>query len=321
MTTSSEILPPTELQTIPANPLAQPTRKPRGKIAELPEALRNELNQMLNDGVPYKRVADHMNATHKLDLNTTNNHRRSKTPITPVGVSSSFSSSSSNPPPVEVESSALKVQSSPSAATSLPSVNSDPEIRINPGPSVNETPSSPQIENPNASAICDLPSAISEPTPMAYSNTENPFPCPEEEGRGEGERSGPQLENSPSADEVTSRTPPDLKTEHYTLNTDPHHPNLLTCQCCRADLPPLLPDGQRPSPFCPKCRSALRHPATLKFYCPTCRGDIRDIWNDDVRTSDNCPRCHAHLPPPPIWPPQSPPPQSSGIPGQLSHAE
>jgi hypothetical protein len=61
-----------ETQTLPASPLGDLPRKPRGKIASLPKARREEINRMLEDGATYKTVADHMNATHNLDLNTSN---------------------------------------------------------------------------------------------------------------------------------------------------------------------------------------------------------------------------------------------------------
>jgi hypothetical protein len=52
--------------------MLEPPRKPCGKIAELPETLRTEINRILNDGSTYKRIADRMSAAHRLDPNTIN---------------------------------------------------------------------------------------------------------------------------------------------------------------------------------------------------------------------------------------------------------
>jgi hypothetical protein len=242
---------------------------------------------------------------------------------------------------VEVESSALNVQSSLSAGASvqnsIPPAGSDSEnCKLNtenfppPAGEGQGEGSSQAIENQKSdSDICvnPCPSVVensdSEHCTLNTENSVSPsFPSPggEGQGQGEGERSDPTLENRINPESsITSESPCDSTPLRLCVenSVSPQienrksafenlvHPDLVTCQCCNTDLPPLLPDGQRPSPFCPKCRSALRHPATLKLYCPSCRGDIRSIWHDDVRTSDNCPRCYAHLPPPPIWPPLS----------------
>ena len=171
-----------------------------------------------------------------------------------------------------------------------------------------------EIENSNASAICDLPSAISEPT--ADSNTENRI-NPESSITAES-----PCDSAPSRLCVENSVSPPIETQKSKIENSPH-PDLLTCASCNAHLPPLHPDGQRPSPFRPKCRWALRHPATLKFYCPTCRGSIHNIWDQDnnVRTSDTCPRCYSDLPPPPIWPPLPASTKSPETTGQLAHAE
>ena len=74
------------------------------------------------------------------------------------------------------------------------------------------------------------------------------------------------------------------------------------CHSCHAPLPPLLPNGERPHTNCQNCRAALRHPATLHFYCPSpkCGGRMYSIFQDDQRIADHCPHCSIKLPP---WPP------------------
>src|SRR4051812_26378644 len=73
--TATEILDPITVAPAPVSapaPLPPATRRPRGKIAELPKPLRDELNRLLENGSTYDQTAEHMNTTHGLDLNTTN---------------------------------------------------------------------------------------------------------------------------------------------------------------------------------------------------------------------------------------------------------
>ena len=72
------------------------------------------------------------------------------------------------------------------------------------------------------------------------------------------------------------------------------------CHFCHADLPPLLADGQRPSPLCQRCGTALHSPQNRHLYCPSCGSDLRLIIVGDRRTLPICPSCEALLPP---WPP------------------
>jgi hypothetical protein len=97
------------------------------------------------------------------------------------------------------------------------------------------------------------------------------------------------------------------------------HPDLLNCADCHAALPPLLPNGERPNPFCPNCWTPLRPPATLHLYCPACRDSIRQIWQDDThRTSDMCPICCAALPPVALVLKKPSPPQPAPEPARVA---
>jgi len=93
----------------------------------------------------------------------------------------------------------------------------------------------------------------------------------------------------------------------------PGHPGTVEeCHYCRQELPPLLPNGQRPFTHCEKCGTALRPPETRHLYCPTCHGRLHNIFDGDRRTSDHCPHCAATLPPVP--PPPEPTPATDESP-------
>jgi hypothetical protein len=177
----------------------------------------------------------------------------------------------------------------------------------------NPAPCAPQSE---ASAICNSPSG-SDPTRSDESAICN-LPSALE----------PRKHNTTPASDPADSTS-DIRVNpcpSVVENPEFIHSDLQNCYRCKAELPPLLPNGERPDPFCPKCRTSLRHPATLKFYCPKCRNSIRNIWHDDfTRTSDICPICQTDLPPVDLlnksWPPKpatAPPPP---VPTELAHAE
>jgi len=71
------------------------------------------------------------------------------------------------------------------------------------------------------------------------------------------------------------------------------------CHECRALLPPLLPSGERPSPYCNKCDTPLRPPGSLIEYCPKCRHVLQELNANGTRPTPECLYCNKTLPPPP----------------------
>jgi len=60
----------TDIQNTPLNPqnlapinVLKRKRRPHGKIAELPKALRDQINQMLDDGFSYRKIAEKLKAS------------------------------------------------------------------------------------------------------------------------------------------------------------------------------------------------------------------------------------------------------------------
>jgi hypothetical protein len=212
-----------------------------------------------------------------------------------------------------------------SAICNLPSAIAPTDQPLEPDPA---TPRPPSEEPP----ICDLPFP-EIPLRPCESVIENSA-LPEVENRKSALENSdlpfPEIPVNPCESVVDNSSEAEIKTQNSKVENF-IHPDLLTCPCCKAELPPLLPNGERPAPFCPKCRSALRHPATLKFYCPSCRGNIRSIWpTDETRTSDTCPLCYSALPPvdafkkpePPSLPPTPNPTETSPpMEPESAHAE
>jgi hypothetical protein len=68
------------------------------------------------------------------------------------------------------------------------------------------------------------------------------------------------------------------------------------CYECRAPLPPLRPDGHRPAPACPLCGSRLYPAGTLFYHCQFCH--TAHALQPNSELPSNCRRCGAPLPPP-----------------------
>ena len=127
----------------------------------------------------------------------------------------------------------------------------------------------------------------------------------------------PAIQNPKSKIENNAGSTPD--TRHPTLGPVPEIQNQKSkiknaeenperCHHCHSDLPPLLADGQRPSPFCWCCRTALHSPQNRHLYCPSCGCDLRIIIVNNQRTLPICPCCEVPLPP---WPHQRSDPHAS----------
>jgi len=87
-------------------------------------------------------------------------------------------------------------------------------------------------------------------------------------------------------------------------NTPSFHPSITPvpaerCLECGTLLPPLLSSGERPTPHCKKCGTALRAPGALIEFCPKCRHVIQELNDNGTRPTPNCRHCNKPLPPPP----------------------
>jgi len=70
------------------------------------------------------------------------------------------------------------------------------------------------------------------------------------------------------------------------------------CLYCGEPLPPLLPDGQRPSPWRQGCDSPIAADPgfAIREVCPTCRTALPLHGYTAKRHSNTCPECHNRLP-------------------------
>ena len=71
------------------------------------------------------------------------------------------------------------------------------------------------------------------------------------------------------------------------------------CHECGTLLPPLLSSGERPTPHCKKCGTALRAPGALIEFCPKCRHVLQELNANGTRPTPNCQYCNKPLPCPP----------------------
>jgi hypothetical protein len=105
-------------------------------------------------------------------------------------------------------------------------------------------------------------------------------------------------------DEATVSTVSD-RARADVLKSEPVQASPEECHCCRQELPPLLPSGERPSPHCNKCGTPLRAAGALIEYCPKCRHVLTELKNDGTRPTPECLNCNKPLPPPPSSPPRA----------------
>jgi hypothetical protein len=198
------------------------------------------------------------------------NHLRSKTPIT-----GPRSSSSSTVPQVSkpaVSQASQPAELSPvdqhTQSTTIDSSDCATEIRVDSRSfAVEKTspllPSLPSVESaPPVPSTPAFPISV-QPRPSAIKNpSSSSF-----ENQGETDLR-PKIENSPE-----------------------------TCLSCNTPLPPLLPNGERPDSWCPKCGTSLYDPGTRHLFCPHCTVGIKQLFVDGIRKSDKCPECFGQLPP------------------------
>ena len=163
-----------------------------------------------------------------------------------------------------------------------------------------------EIENPHsdieypASSLVHPPLADHERGDIEYSiTTLKPVPrtTPNQSSETEGSSGGDDAPNDASLTLAPQRRGA-IQNQKSKLENGAER-----CHHCHSDLPPLLPDGQRPSPFCWCCRTALHSPHNRHLYCPSCGCDLRIIIVNDQRTLSICPCCETPLPP---WAPPDP---------------
>jgi len=70
------------------------------------------------------------------------------------------------------------------------------------------------------------------------------------------------------------------------------------CLHCGDPLPPLLPDGQRPSPWCAGCKYPIcGDPGfSIREFCPSCEAAVPVHGYNVKRLSNICSECHTRLP-------------------------
>lgn len=185
------------------------------------------------------------------------------------------------------------IQPTPQSATDAPppAMGSCPD-NASPGPLVSSMqtqgstvenlpvppPSLPSIENQESKIA--IPPAPEPPTPAL-----EPLPAPVE-------NQNPTPKDSPASE--TKNQNSTIKTMKPSASTSPA-PLTEHCHYCRANLPPLLPDGRRPQSTCKLCGNRLYPPGTLFDHCQFC-GAPQPLPGNQ-RVDDFCYRCHRILPP------------------------
>jgi len=110
----------------------------------------------------------------------------------------------------------------------------------------------------------------------------------------------------PAADQIPATAPqPPLSAALSTDDSDSESKILKSeietrehCLYCGEPLPPLLPDGQRPSPWCQGCNSPIAADPgfAIREVCPTCRAALPLHGYTAKRHSNICPECRNRLP-------------------------
>jgi hypothetical protein len=107
------------------------------------------------------------------------------------------------------------------------------------------------------------------------------------------------LKSSIQQPESSTQNPPSARSNipsfHHSITPVPAE----RCLECGTLLPPLLSSGERPTPHCKKCGTALRAPGALIEFCPKCRRVLQELNANGTRPTPNCQHCNKPLPPPP----------------------
>ena len=200
------------------------------------------------------------------------------------------------------------------------------------GPDLNDYPARPAESASSSSSSSSTPQSAEGgrrggeiPSPRGPQNAERSSLVGQQTGgglgkplgQGEGELAAPVAPEStegrpvaPKSNEAgsssssssASSSNPQSKIQNQNSKIDAPAPQLSTsqaelCYSCSVPLPPLKPDGTRPSRTCPGCHTRLYQPGTTFDHCPVCDA-FQPILPTDERHSSNCERCHQMLPPP-----------------------